>query len=80
MPHDSTSAGLTHDELRRPSAVAGFRDSVKWGLLNFFFYPVTPAIYGFCVRRTLGIRAASWVSLSAVGVAVWLVAAIVTFS
>lgn len=61
-------------------AVAGFRDSAKWGLLNLFFYPVTPAIYGFGVRRTLGIRAASWVLFSAIGVAVWFVAAIVTFS
>jgi hypothetical protein len=61
-------------------AVAGFRDSAKWGFLNLFFYPVTPAIYGIRVQRTLGKRAASWVLVNAIGVVVWFVAAIVTFS
>ena len=40
--------------------VAGFRGSVLWGLLNMFFYPLTPLIYGFGVRKELGRRSAMW--------------------
>jgi hypothetical protein len=27
--------------------IAGFRGSAGWGLLNIFFYPIAPLIYGF---------------------------------
>ena len=40
--------------------VAGFRGSVLWGFLNMFFYPLTPVIYGFGVRKELGRRSAIW--------------------
>ena len=53
---------------------------MTWGLLNLVFYPITPAIYGFGVQRALGIRAACWVLFCVIGVVVWFVAAIVTFS
>jgi hypothetical protein len=60
--------------------IAGFRGSLKWGFLNLCFYPITPAIYGFRVRRSLGIRAASFILFGAVSVGVWLLAAIVSFT
>jgi hypothetical protein len=60
--------------------IAGFRGSLKWGFLNLCFYPITPAIYGFRVRRPLGIRAASFILFGAVSVGVWLLAAIVSFT
>ena len=40
--------------------VVGFRGSVLWGFLNMFFYPLTPVIYGFGVRKELGRRSAIW--------------------
>jgi hypothetical protein len=60
--------------------VAGFRSSLKWGLLNLVFYPVAPTIYGFRIQRALGIRAASWVLFSVIALATWFVAAIIAFS
>lgn len=44
--------------------VAGFRNSVEWGILNLFFYPVTPVIYGFGIRKDLGNRSAKWALFS----------------
>lgn len=38
--------------------IAGFRQNAKWGLLNMFFYPICPLIYGYFVRREFGLRAA----------------------
>ena len=40
--------------------VVGFRGSLLWGFLNMFFYPLTPVIYGFGVRKELGRRSAIW--------------------
>ena len=40
------------------AVVAGFRGSIMWGVLNVFFYPVAPIIYGFQVRKDLGRRSA----------------------
>jgi spore coat protein CotH len=40
--------------------VAGFRGSILWGFLNMLFYPLTPVIYGFGVRKELGRRSAMW--------------------
>jgi len=37
---------------------AGFRSTPSWGFLNMLFYPVTPLVYGFHVRKDLGRRAA----------------------
>jgi hypothetical protein len=59
--------------------IAGFRGSAGWGVLNFFFYPVTPVIYGFRVRQKLGRRCAWWVLISALSVVTWIVAAAVMF-
>ena len=40
--------------------VVGFRGSILWGFLNMFFYPITPVIYGFGVRKEPGRRSAMW--------------------
>ena len=40
--------------------MVGFRSSVLWGILNMFFYPLTPVIYGFGVQKELGRRSAIW--------------------
>jgi hypothetical protein len=40
------------------TVVAGFRGSARWGILNLFFYPLAPMIYGWGVRKDLGRRAA----------------------
>jgi spore coat protein H len=59
--------------------VAGFRGSAGWGVLNLFFYPVTPMIYGFRVRQKLGRRCAWWVLISGLSVVTWIIAAVVMF-
>jgi len=60
--------------------IAGFRGSAGWGLLNIFFYPITPMIYGFRVRRELGRRCAWWALISVLGVVTWITAAVVMFN
>ena len=40
--------------------MVGFRSSILWGILNMFFYPLTPVIYGFGVQKELGRRSAIW--------------------
>ncbi|MCH2124117.1 MAG: CotH kinase family protein [Pirellulaceae bacterium] len=45
--------------------IGGFRGSTRWGVLNMFFYPVTPITYGFFVRKDLGRRAAIMVFVAA---------------
>jgi hypothetical protein len=60
--------------------VAGFRGSTLWGCLNLFFYPVTPVIYGFVIRKELGRRSAIWTLFCFLCVVAWIVAAIVRFS
>jgi hypothetical protein len=42
------------------AVIAGFRGSAGWGLLNMFFYPFAPVIYGFFVRKELGFRSGVW--------------------
>ena len=59
--------------------VAGFRGSTLWGCLNLFFYPVTPVIYGFGIRKDLGRRSAIWVLFCTLCVVALTVTAIVMF-
>ena len=37
--------------------IAGFNGSAKWGLLNVFFYPIAPLVFGFYARRDVGLNA-----------------------
>jgi hypothetical protein len=62
------------------STVAGFRHNRHWGLLNMFFYPITPTVFGLRVRKDLGRSAACWTMCSVLGVVSWMVAAVVSFS
>ena len=59
--------------------VAGFRGTAAWGVLNLFFYPITPMIYGFFIRRELGLRAAIYAITCVMLVILVIVAAAVTF-
>ncbi|MBM3833124.1 MAG: hypothetical protein FJ403_07610 [Verrucomicrobia bacterium] len=59
--------------------IAGFRGSAGWGVLNLFFYPVTPVIYGFRVQQKLGRRCAWWALTAGLCVMVWIAAAVVMF-
>ncbi|MDP6447818.1 MAG: hypothetical protein QF805_28750, partial [Pirellulaceae bacterium] len=43
-------------------AIAGFRDSNRWGILNLLFYPLAPLVFGFGLRKAR--VAASFVVLS----------------
>ena len=56
--------------------VAGFRGSVGWGFLNLLFYPITPLIYGFRIRKELGRRAAKWIACSVACGLIWIAVAI----
>lgn len=56
--------------------VSGFRRGVAWGLLNGLFYPVSPLVYGFFIRRELGRRAAWWVLFTVSIMVAWVVVAI----
>ncbi len=48
------------------SAIAGIRDSTKWGLLNLFLYPIAPIIFGVAVRKDMGRGAAIMTACSSV--------------
>lgn len=56
------------------SAIAGFKGSTTWSVLNLVFYPVSPMIYGFAVRRDLGRRSglATLIGINGVGIAIWI--------
>ena len=37
---------------------AGFKGGNGWGIANMFLYPLSPMVFGFAVRRDLGLRSA----------------------
>lgn len=53
-------------------AICGFRSKPAWGFLNLLFYPLTPVVYGFVVRRDLGRWAACWTLFSVGSVLAWI--------
>lgn len=61
------------------SAIAGVRDSAKWGLLNLFLYPVAPLVYGFGVRKDMG-RGAAIMTACSVFLFVGVIVAIASIS
>ena len=60
--------------------VVGFRGSTLWGCLNIFFPPLTPAIYGFAVRRDLGFRCAIFAIFCLFSWIVFIASAIIAIS
>jgi hypothetical protein len=60
--------------------IAGFRGSAKWGLLNMFFYPITPIAYGFFARKDIGRNAAIMVTCACVFLAGVVIAAVMLLS
>ena len=60
--------------------VAGFRGSTLWGCLNIFFSPLAPAIYGFAVRRDLGLRCALFATFCIIGLIVFVGTVVAQFS
>jgi spore coat protein H len=64
------------------AAVAGFKGSVGWGILNLLTYPIAPMIYGIRIRKDLGRRAAiatlisSGILAVAIGNAIWMLSSL----
>ncbi len=60
--------------------IAGFKGSTTWGLLNMFFYPITPITYGFFARKDIGRNAAIMVACACLFFAVVVIVSVMMLS